>query len=556
MRMKRTKRPDPAGKPVDSCSPPAYLRTFVFEYSEEIKTKIVDLSVAAMVEIGESASKRVRERDFLIWTGEFTNQLDMRLYIVGVPYGLHSPVLDILYRKYSSEPSFVEINYSPPGEFKAQPILRYQYGRHVLYASPFIPAPQARLQAGLSSDFEARSFQQAPMIGKGPYSAPERPLHRSPLHHDEAVWLENRERLMEFMRSLKGPCGLRRLRSIVEECFGVSVFEEGSREFAHYGLIRLGSGATPKVRILVNKRLPEKLKYIVLAHELGHYLLHFPLLLILRYVEETAWSIPEIEPYCRQLLTDDPLVLQSVEDRADEIASFFLVPAWVHPVQRMTAVISEGGVSPPPSELIWRFLQPLFPEDRFAHTTWNDLAEIRKRARRDVNRLRSTTGDQTANLFERMLVAALRVDEAGAEGVTKERPEEEPLEPVLGAMHAVAIKVESLSAPEVRRDLRTLLKGTYPGPQPLSEGEFLPGLGTFGRELVSPLGGDGGGLLQRIPLEPTIYNPQGRADGDWRLRTSPGSPVGTLAEWRKWKPDHGVVLYRFESWQKKALEKL
>jgi len=151
-----------------------------------------------------------------------------------------------------------------------------------------------------------------------------------------------------------------------------------------------------------------------------------------------------------------------------------------------------------------------------------------------------------------MFAAALRVDDVKL----GEEPEIDPLRGVLGAMHAVATKIDSARESEARSFLQGLLKDRISEQHDPTEEEFLPGLVAFGRELVPPLSTRIIRLFPRIPLAPAIYNPDGTVDGDWRLKTRPDGPVGTLADWQRWKPDHGLALYRFESWQKKALSKL
>jgi len=37
-----------------------------------------------------------------------------------------------------------------------------------------------------------------------------------------------------------------------------------------------------------------RLKYLVLSHELSHYILHFPLLLLSEIVERISWTTPEM----------------------------------------------------------------------------------------------------------------------------------------------------------------------------------------------------------------------------------------------------------------------
>jgi hypothetical protein len=298
----------------------------------------------------------------------------------------------------------------------------------------------------------------------------------------------------------------------------------------------------------------EKLKYVVLAHELAHYVLHFPLLVLLRYVEETAWNVPEVESYFQQLVAENPSTMQSIEDQADELASFLLIPSWVYPIRRLTDRMLEGGVSPSPQEMIWRFLQPLFPEDCFSDTTWRNLDEIKRRARPDTLRFGNVGSPAPSNLFERMFQAALRIEKNGiGEAATSN-----PASVLLEKMGKLASKIEALPVEDARKRVRKLLSS--PGGLNKCDDvarDLAEGLGAFGREIIPPLVGDGTGLFPRVPLVPAIHNLEGDVEADWKLKTNPsGSPAGTVTEWRQWKKDHGLVLYRLESWQKGALKKL
>src|SRR6266478_5230905 len=108
---------DPGGKAVDVYEPVEYLRTLVFDYSEDLKRDLVRLSLDALMRISGARSKRIRERDLPIRLGEYTNTLGMHLLIIGLPYDLHSPAFKMIYDELSAHRAFVEINYASTTDF-------------------------------------------------------------------------------------------------------------------------------------------------------------------------------------------------------------------------------------------------------------------------------------------------------------------------------------------------------------------------------------------------------------------------------------------------------
>ena len=125
-----------------------------------------------------------------------------------------------------------------------------------------------------------------------------------------------------------GPTSYKSLRLAVKQHFGIKVQEECNSDFARYGSLMTGwidNRGCPLV-IHIRATLPG-LKYIVLAHELAHFTLHFPLLYCGQLIEQLAWSVPELElayySIMMRHLHGDPTL---IEHDANIFASYFLIP--------------------------------------------------------------------------------------------------------------------------------------------------------------------------------------------------------------------------------------
>lgn len=557
MRILTKPEPDPGGKVVDVYGPVEYLRTLVFDYREGLERDLVRLSLSALLRISGASSKRVRERDLPIRLGEYTNRLGMHLLIIGLPYELHTPAFRILSAELSSHEAFAEVNYSSTTDFNPKPFVRYDHGKFIWYADKFIKIEDVTPPQVPGVSFEIRSCELRSKPAKNPYSAPDPPQRKASSRHSERDWLENRASILNFVESFKGPCGYKRLAKIIRDYFGISVFEENSPEFGEYGLIRLSSNTDnepPAVRMLVRGDLDERLKYVVLAHELAHYVLHFQILTLSQIVEQVSWSIPEVELYYLDLIdSGDPSLLQTIEDEADDLASLFLIPPWLHPVDRVAQVILEGDRSPSPEEMIWRCLQPLFPEDRFAAAAWKDLDEIRWRTLRDSLRGDLKIEGRTESLFHRAFRAALRVERTGLEEIGKRRQ----TDVIFDEMQKVLTVVAEREDADARSYIKKLLAERGPTESGDFRSDFLWTKKSFCRELIPPIEWNGVDAYPRVPLEPAIYNRDGLPEGDWRIKTHRNkSPAGTLREWGELKRDYGLMIYRLESWQKEYLARL
>jgi hypothetical protein len=443
MRIKIIERAerDPGGKRVDVYPETELVQTFVFSRSDMLnRESILPKIIQTLLKIRRSKNKKIRNRDFPVWAGEITNSLGKELFCVAIPNGIAYSVFNEFYRALESEETYLENGAWLLRDTGGEPIARYAHGKIIVYGDDFEKAENLSLMLPKhEEEIKFRSWQTVEKK-KTEFRSWERvekkrtqSVHVKPVEpnrkakflsykgsdakqHTLETWIENREIIMEFVYELKGPCGYKRLKKMMWDYFGIAVFEEPSAEFGKYGCIRLSwindESTAVGVRILISSEFDDQLKYVLLAHEFSHYIHHFPLLLMGQTVEEQAWTIPEIELYYQQLLNSDyPDLWHDVELDAFEFTSFFLIPAKLFPIRRLSNVILERGQNPDPGVFIWRILQPFFPDSDIARLTWAEYDKMQEKAKWDILSAMATTVDSDdSNLFRNVLSAALRVE--------------------------------------------------------------------------------------------------------------------------------------------------
>ncbi|HEX9668259.1 MAG TPA: hypothetical protein VGC93_02135 [Thermoanaerobaculia bacterium] len=564
---------DPGGKKVDLYPEVGLVRTLVFKRCPETaRERLLPAVVRLLARIAVSPSKRLRERDFPIWMGEATNSLGTEMSTIALPDPIAYPVFKEFYAAFHGWDAYIESGAYLLADGGGEPAARYSQGGIVVYGGAFDPPDQLpSCLRDLGVNIELRSWQLQSAGGRRTRYARAEPPRRaasfvsttgSPLdkRHTLDSWSDNRDIILEFLYDLKAPCGFKQLQELLGDSFGIGVALEPSPSFDRYGCIRLGwlrdDDKSAPVRILINSRLDDRLKYAVLAHELAHYVQHFPLLLTGQIVEEQSWTMPELEAYYHDLLRrDHPQLLRDVELDAFELASFFLIPPQLHPVGRFASAILERGQNPEPALLIWRWLQTWFPEGSAEPPSWSRYDAIRERADREVQSAMRPE-DGADSLFGCTLAAALRVE---SDELSHSRVEGEilaVLQKILGLLAMTA----PLDLREARENIRRRLSrdGEAAGPDLPNLDELSLGTRSFCRELIPPLRPQEGTVFfPRIPLVPASFNPTGEVAGDWQyLQRLDSSPYGTVEDWRNHRPEYGVVLYRFETWQQELLRSL
>jgi len=560
------------------------VRVFVFEYSEqldqeELKSRILQ----ALETIKTDKKKRVREAGFSIWVGRTINSKKTKLFTISISEPLDENIVRQFYNKFRDEDSYLECSVYYLKDTGGEPFARYFKGTIIVYCDPFLKKEDFTPEKyGLTPPFEPRSWELVQVNKEKEIfikpDLPKRVANFSALsgdptekRHNLELWQENKEIIFDFLLNLKHPCGYKQLKNILMKYFGIGVFEESDKDFGRFGCIRLGwmndSNKSSHVRILINNTLDEKLKYVVLAHELAHYIRHFPLLLVGQLVEEQAWVMPEIEHYYNYLMSTEYADLpRKIEQDAFEVASFFLICPWMHPITKVSSAVIERGEHPVVHELIWRFLQPYFPQKAGERTSWTNYDNIKNRAKEDLTKIMKSPHGNEESLFESYYSASLSMEDRVFSGEFIHHEIEESTLEIYQKVLDLLTSTMLMSTPDARNHIKNQLKKSVEKRKSAGDGDkyeyLLSEIGfhnkSFGREIVPPLEKlDKTHIPRRVPLVPATYNINDDIEGDWLfLEQLDKSPGMTLDEWRNHRPQFAFVLYRFESWQKEMFRKL
>ncbi len=582
-RILERQAPDPGGKIVDLYPKVELVRVLVFKFSEELdqeefRARIIRILAA----IKANKDKRIRESSFPIWVGRTINSEKTELFTISLPEPLDHDIVSYFYNEFSSEEAYLECAAYLLKDAGGEPFARYVQGKVIVYCEPFLrPGDPIAEKYGLIPPCELRSWDiirededEGIFIKPDP---PKRVANFSALsddpterRHNLDLWQENKEIIFDFIWNLKHACGYRHLKDILMQYFGIGVFEESHGDFGRFGCIRLGwmrdADKSCHVRILIKSALDEKLKYVVLAHELAHYIRHFPLLLVGQLVEEQAWVLPEIEDYYHYLMiTEYASLPREIEQDAFEVASFFLICPWMHPIKKVSLAVTERGEHPEVSELIWRFLQPCFPRDDGGRISWSDYDTIKRRACEQLLRVMHSHYGKEESIFESYYAASLRMEDRIFSGKLMHPEVEKATLEIYRKVLGLLAETMFMSTPDARNHMRSRLRMSVEKKKGIMDAEeyehLLSGIDfrnrSFGREMVPPLAMiDKKESPRRVPLVPATHNIHGDIEGDWLfLEQLEKSPSMTLNEWRNHRPQFAFVLYRFESWQKEILEK-
>lgn len=539
---------DPGGKAVDIYEHKGLLRTFVLRLSPDTtKEKLVPRLLVACGRIKKSGDSRIRNREFVVYGGYFMNSAGRALFLIHIPYGISSHIFDAFDAVLRPLPEFDEIHYGEAADYAPEPWIRYTRTSLLVYVDPFrsaldLPDWLKRFRGSVelrsaevttSRNPEKRSARVPQVRG----AAPER--------HTFEEWCRNRNRILEFCWGLTGPLKYATLKRITKNQFGIPVFEEKTAFRGYYGAIRLDpdlSGWACHPRILVDDDLEDELKYVVLAHELGHYVCHMEFLQTRNLVERMSWNRAGIgEEFTSLIATRYPNLLQMLEDDADDFASHFLIPPKYNGISKMAERMWEGTRAPIPEELIWRFLLPHFPESAHRKLGWVGYEGAVRDALDDIANL-----GVERSLFFNVFRACCRVESglASRELVRNE---------LSAFLTEIAKLVNGKSNPANRAASE---QGQLPlnRPDDRIHGDSLAHLDLLASaaEILPPLRPDALSGFKVVPLKPAPSNLEGDLDGAWYVLISgEASAVRSVAEWRALWPFDGTALYHREDWQKR-----
>lgn len=521
-------RRDPGGKPVDRV--PAPRRLWVWSYDpapENERGAVQALVVELLFLLAQAGNRRVREREFVVWWGE-TVSLGQPIRTIGLPERFDhraarvlQPLVRLAGQIDHGAYAFADAN--------AAPLAAYDRGRVVTYTDAFA-------SPGSVGGAELRS---AEVVLPAPPALAREPLSRLPARHGPLYslerWHESREEVLDSIGALIGPSSYASLHAVITEDLGITVETRPAAALGAFGRVRTGwlepladeAPAVP-VRIELQRGLPTALRYVVLAHELAHFLLHFPVLLVDQLVEQISWDMPVVEEVWEARLASMLPPHDDLERNADQLAVNLLIPPRWFPLERMAGHMTHTGFGQPdPRHLIWHFLQALFPDTAGMEFSWHNWEEHERRAAAQIRGQQGVPLDGQT-LFGRMLSAALANEDATATAL-QERVGTAIAAACIGMLDAL---VELTSIGDTARGARAeqMLDELSGRARPELPQELVGLSGD--RRLLAALTGDP--RARRLPLIPKRTR--------WACPLRPDLPAD-LATWRRRYPDHAMVLY-------------
>ena len=415
MKLETRAARDPGGKAVDVFPSTGSVTMILFQDVEDTTREALSARVAGLLrELAASGKKVLSDRDFPVWFVRIPERSEVpALSGIAVPDRMSSKVFVRLRDPLAEMDTYWTAGGGELEQLDADPLLRYSHGRVIAYGDPMAPADDP--PDGVD---EVRSAEVPKPVHRRPAAAREAPSVQGPTQHSLASWAQVSSEAEEWIAELWEPLSFAALKRVVWERLGIAVhLEPDAAAVGKYGCIRTGwrfGEDTCSVRILLAPHLHDDLKYAILAHELGHYCRHFPLLHHAQLVEELSWGVPEVQALWQQLverkLTHHGISL--IEDDADVFASTLLVPPRYLPAAEWASGVFDRDRPLRAEEVIFNALQRLFPGRREQLAAMS-LDEMRAAAE-DIGHRELESADDDS-IYAGMLRACLAREDGVAE---------------------------------------------------------------------------------------------------------------------------------------------
>ncbi|WP_157017390.1 ImmA/IrrE family metallo-endopeptidase [Cryptosporangium arvum] len=513
---------DPGEKSVDLITQVEYVSTIVLDaIGENQKAAVSNTLIGTMREL-RGRSKRFVDRDYAVWYGEVENHGE-KFACIGLPERFDAD-LHIYYQRALRRAGWNirAIHRYLVSDMDAEPILRWDRGRIIAYK---LGLDEATGEFG--PDVEERSCEIRSRPTRSNVRTPPAPatFRASEVHSFES-WDQLRREIVAYVGHLTAPSSYAGLRRFVTEHCGIGVVEvknAGIDSFA-YGLTQAGwiDDDGCGVRVLIQSALTTAHKHAVLAHELAHYVLHFPILYLRQLIEQASWSDARFESAYTEAYSEAFPNPPDIEADASYFASYLLVPRWVN--EEFASLVWEENRSPTAYELAWRFLQPLLAADD-GQPGWQSLERVRGESAGEKSVWSDLNAQGLDDLYATM-VAAL----AGRESAHSEQVRDSVVTGMqrLESLLQDRLDGSTMGAVRKRSDGTAAIEGT----------EISPA-----RRVYPPLAADGR-ADRRFPIVPVKLTAAGE-DDEWASPLAAG--VASVHAWRREYEDISVVAYPYQA---------
>jgi hypothetical protein len=384
MRVKTRATPDAAGRRMDVYLRPEWISVLVMENAPSSSMeRLREVAYEVMIDLARTGTKRLRDRDLTIFFCEWTNSFGRELRGIAFPSDPAARIFNMFREHLNVAVGIIEAGDCNPRDVGAVPLLRYCYGDIIAYADPFDDV-SGIVQLGERVEIRSAVFEDRAKRSSVPgWALPKAPHERrAPFRYAINDWNDLRYDLLRFIHGMMSNGTYRWLRKETREGFGIQVEERPVSMTGRFGSLSLdwiAKDLTYEIVISINKELSAADKYVVLAHELAHIVLHLPLLFLGQIAEQRSWlhpgSLEKVEQRIIKAFGDRSIL----EKDANRLASYMLIPPKID-VDGLAKITFEGARDLESSEMLWRLFQHSFPEARIEDYSWHNIEELKERA--------------------------------------------------------------------------------------------------------------------------------------------------------------------------------
>jgi len=539
-----------------------YLTVYTFDKTQYQKNDVERVIKNFINRLTVKPPSRSRRKKILLWRGEYTNQFGIEMYVLGIPtnygYAIHQELFKATKGKYDEVGDYQRIDTG------CQPYLLIFYNQLWMFDAMKTPQSEDTLILAETA-FPVRYLPCTHSASNGEWVSiwdvmGEEIMNTELFHYLEA-WKEDMSEsasknwplVQEGLSDLVFLCSAKNYRFLSEICqdiLHIPVFEIPMQEYGRT-VVRPIWGEDEdnsvffvsdySVIIAIKEDLSEKQKLLSLAHELGHFVYHYPYLVFFSQLFSLIQDNPFIEFSLTAQLSEQwwEFYYKTTERRADTFASCFIIPDQMDTaVEALEEITYRGGLpySTDAQRLHW--IRNFFETEKQV-VGWHQVEQLVVIAAQERSNILIEGYHPDKTLFERVVWCLLQRRNPSYQEMIKE--EERKLQENLELVPQSLLQRTPPEQTTQSGDQQQFIKRS--NLQNLWE-DFSSGKEQWDPIIIEPT--EVSEIRGYIGLIPSLYAKANTASMDWTLWEAPGkAPNGGLEIWIKLATSQkkGVMLF-------------
>ncbi len=540
-----------------------YLTVYTFDKARYQKKDVERVIRNFINRLTVQSSSRSRRKKIVLWRGEYTNQFGIEMYVLGIPtnceYAIHQELFKAVGDKFDEVGDYQRVDTG------CQPYLLIFYNQLWMFDAMKPPRSEGTLVLAETA-FPVRYLPCTHSASNGEWvsmwAMMGEEIINTKLFDCLEIWKavmsnsasKNRPLVQGGLSDLAlGTClskNHRLLREICQDILRIPVFDIPMQEYGRTIVRPIWSEdednnaffvSDYSVAIAIKEDLSEKQKLLSLAHELGHFVCHYPYLVFFSQLFFLVQDDPSIE---FSLATQFPeqwweFYYRTTERSADTFASYFIIPDQIDAALEALNEITYRGELPYSTDAQRLHWIRNFFETEKQIIGWHQMEQLVEATAQERSGILAQGYLPDKTLFERVVWCLLQRRNHFYQEMIKEeeRKIQEKLELVPQSLLQRTPPGQTIQSGEQRLFIKRL------NLQSLWE-EFSSGKEQWDPIIVEST--EKSKIQGYIGLIPSLYTKANTASMDWTLWEAPRkAPNGCLEVWIKlaMSQEKGIMLF-------------